>query len=62
MTPPFATGENGPHEPSGVGVSPRRTLSASVVPLGMSATYDSAPQSAVLPASWMRDRKVPGDA
>src|SRR6478672_6843760 len=45
--------------PSGVGVLPKRTLRASVVPAGVAVTDDADAQTVGVPASRMRDVKVP---
>ena len=45
--------------PSGVGVLPVRTLSATPVPAGVSAVHERASQSTDWPASRTRESKVP---
>src|SRR5215831_3677067 len=47
--------------PSGVGVSPRRTSSATLVPAGVVALHDSVPHDTVAPASNTRETNVPGE-
>ena len=60
MAPPeVAMGVKLLQVPSGVGVLPVRTLSATSVPAGVSSVQLSAPQSAAWPASRMRESKVP---
>lgn len=53
---------NALHEESGVGVSPVRTESATLVPAGVPASHESAPQATREPASRTREVKVPEDA
>ena len=59
MSAPLATGAKALQVPSGVGVLPVRTLSATPVPVGVVAIQLSAPQSALWPASKTRETKVP---
>ena len=62
MSPPLlAIGVKALQVPSGVGVSPVRTLIAIPVPAGVAEFQLSAPQSAVwpTPASKTRESKVP---
>src|SRR5580765_2210566 len=47
--------------PSGTGVSPRRTSSATLVPAGVVALHDSVPQDTADPASKTRETNVPGE-
>ncbi len=60
MSPPRGgIGVNALQLPSGVGVSPVRTLICRLVPGGALAFQLSAPQSAAWPASKTREMKVP---
>ena len=59
MSPPLLISGEGAPAPSGVDVSPVRTLSCKLVPGGALAFHVSAPQSAAWPASKTRDSKLP---
>ena len=50
---------NGVHDASGDGVSPCRAKKAALVPAGVAAVHDSAPQFTVPAASNTRDTNVP---
>src|SRR5262252_4681162 len=51
LAPDVATLAYAVQVPSGVGVSPRRTSSATLVPAGVVALHDSVPHDTVAPAS-----------
>ncbi len=50
------------HVPSGVGVSPVRTLSATDVPAGVATSAERSPQARSLPSPSTRDVNVPAEA
>src|SRR3954468_22709782 len=62
MAPPFDTGANALHVPSGVAEFPRRTASATEVPAGAVEANERAAHVTGDPASRTRDVKVPLDA
>src|SRR5213592_3907215 len=59
MAPGPASGAKALHEPSGVGVSPLRTLRARLVPAGVSPVHDAWSQAPAPPPSKTRDSNVP---
>lgn len=61
MSEPFAFAVNALHDPSGVGVSPVRTLIVRLVPVGVASVHEIVLQVTCSPASKTRESKVHGE-